>query len=273
MHTTTEFRAVRPVSPAAGWIGGKRQLSSRLCALIETIPHRVYAEPFVGMGGVFFRRALAAKVETVNDADRDVVNFFRILQRHFPQFIDTLKWQVTSRAEFERLASQPPELLTDLERAGRFLYLQKLSFGGKVKSPTFGIDTCGPSRFDITRLTSTLEAIHERLSGVTIECLGWADFIARWDRPETLFYVDPPYYGTEGYYRASFPRADHEALAALLKGLKGRFILTMNDSRETRAIYGSIGKVQRAELTYTAGGRAKARRAVEIIVVGPTGLR
>ena len=198
MHTTTEFRAVRPVSPAAGWIGGKRQLSSRLCALIETIPHRVYAEPFVGMGGVFFRRALAAKVETVNDADRDVVNFFRILQRHFPQFIDTLKWQVTSRAEVERLASQPPELLTDLERAGRFLYLQKLSFGGKVKSPTFGIDTCGPSRFDITRLTSTLEAIHERLSGVTIECLGWADFIARWDRPETLFYVDPTYYGTEG---------------------------------------------------------------------------
>lgn len=272
MHNT-EFRAVTPVSPAAGWIGGKRQLSARLCAMIEAIPHRVYAEPFVGMGGVFFRRAVAARAETVNDADRDVVNFFRILQRHFPQFMDTLKWQVSSRAEFERLAAQPPDLLTDLERAARFLYLQKLSFGGKVRSPTFGIDTHGPSRFDITRLTSTLEAIHERLSGVTIECLGWAEFIGRWDRPETLFYVDPPYYGTEGYYRASFPRADHEALAALLRGLKGRFILTMNDSRETRAIYGSIGKVQRVELTYTAGGADKARRAGEIIVVGPTGLR
>lgn len=271
MLEDAEFRTVQPVSPAAGWIGGKKQLSARLCAMIEKTPHRVYAEPFVGMGGVFFRRRLAAKVETVNDADRDVITFFRILQRHFPQFMDTMKWQIASRAEFERLAAQPPELLTDLERAARFLYLQKLAFGGKVRKPTFGIDTHGPARFDLTRLASILESVHERLGGVTIECLDWRDFIARWDRPETLFYVDPPYHGTEGYYRATFPRADHEALSALLGSLKGRFILTMNDSPETRAIYGGVGNVTRVELTYTAGGGASARRAGEIIVCGPPG--
>ncbi|MBG0796867.1 DNA adenine methylase [Methylocystis sp. L43] len=246
MDDLCEWRDVAPVSPAAGWIGGKKQLAKRLCALIEATPHRVYAEPFVGMGGVFLRRRQAARAEAINDA---------------------LKWQVASRADFERLAAQPPELLTDLERAARFLYLQKLTFGGKVRSKSFGMDTHGPARFDLNRLGGVLEAVHERLGGVTIDCLDWREFIARWDRPETLFYVDPPYYGTEGYYRAAFPRADHEALAALLRGIKGRFVLTMNDSKETRAIYRETGgRIERAELTYTAAGGSGAKRAAEIIV-------
>lgn len=140
MDDLRDWRDVAPVSPAAGWIGGKKQLAKRLCALIEATPHRVYAEPFVGMGGVFLRRRRAARAEAINDADRDVANFFRILQRHYQQFMDTLKWQVASRADFERLADQPPELLTDLERAARFLYLQKLAFGGKVRGHSFAIE-------------------------------------------------------------------------------------------------------------------------------------
>ena len=261
-----ELRAVAPVSPAACCIGGKKQLARRLCAIVEAAPHRVYAEPFVGMGGVFFRRRLAAKVEAINDADRDVATFFRILQRHYQAFMDMLKWQVTSRAEFARLAATDPDTLTDLERAARFLYLQKLAFGGKVAGRSFAIDTHGPSRFDVTKLAGVLESAHERLAGVTIDCLDWREFIARWDRPETLFYVDPPYYGTEGYYRAAFPRADHEALAALLRGLQGRFILTMNDCRETRAIYGGLGTVESADVSYRAAGGAAVKRAREMIV-------
>ncbi|MCG5029634.1 hypothetical protein L0M97_13620, partial [[Ruminococcus] torques] len=80
---------------------------------------------------------------------------------------------LTSRAEFARLLAQRPETLTDLERAARFLYLQRLTFGGKVRGQSFGIDTKGPARFDTTKLGVTLEAIHERLSGVWIECLDW----------------------------------------------------------------------------------------------------
>jgi DNA adenine methylase len=231
-------------------------------------PHR--GDPAQGLCGALRghgRRLPAPPAEAINDADREVANFFRILQRHYQQFMDTLKWQVASRADFERLADQPPELLTDLERAARFLYLQKLAFGGKARGHSFAIDTHGPARFDLNRLSGVLEAIHERLGGVWIDCADWRDFIARWDRPETLFYIDPPYYGTEGYYRAAFPRADHEALAALLRGIKGRFVLTMNDSRETRAIYRETGgRIDRAELTYTAAGGSGAKRAAEIIV-------
>lgn len=118
---------------------------------------------------------------------RDVAGLFRILQRHYQAFLDMLKWQVTSRSEFERLAAQEPEALTNLERATRSLYLQRLSFGGKVVGRTFGIDTNGPARFDITKLGSMLERVHERLAGVVVYCLPWEQFITRWDRPHTLF--------------------------------------------------------------------------------------
>jgi len=259
------MRAVSSAVPAAGYIGGKRQLARRLCTMIEGVEHEIYGEPFVGMGGVFLRRARAPRVEVINDRDRDVATFFRILQRHYEPFLDMLKWRLTSRAEFERLVGLDAEGLTDLERAARFLYIQRLSFGGKVAGRSFGIDTHGAARFDVNRLGPILEAIHERLSGVWIECLDWREFFARWDRPESLFYVDPPYYGTERVYRAPFPREDHEALAAVLRALKGRFILTMSDRPETREIYGGFD-IETADLSYTAGGSRAVRPAREIIV-------
>lgn len=267
MHSPSHsYEPVNPVSPVAGYMGGKRQLSKRIIAVIETVPHDLYAEPFVGMGGVFLRRRLRPRAEAINDMSRDVAGLFRILQRHYQAFMDMLKWQITSRAEFERLAAQHPDTLTDLERAARFLYLQRLSFGGKVVGRTFGIDTNGPARFDITKLGSLLESVHERLAGVVVDCLTWEAFLERWDRPHTLFYVDPPYWGTERYYGAGmFERADHARLAAALKTLRGRFILSLNDCPEVRELY-AWSEIREVSLTYTAAGAQKQRVAKELII-------
>lgn len=192
--------AVRPISPVAGYVGGKRQLSKLLVPMIESIDHGLYAEPFVGMGGVFFRRTARPRVEAINDLSRDVAIFFRVLQRHYQAFLDMLKWQLASRAEFDRLMQVDPDTLTDLERAARFLQVQRLGFGGKVAGRVFGVAPSGPARFDLTKLVPLLEAAHDRLCGVWIECLPYAEFIPRYSRPETLFFVDPPYWGTEHYY-------------------------------------------------------------------------
>lgn len=262
-----DLRAVRPAVPVAPYVGGKRQLAARVIAAIDATPHRLYAEPFVGMGGVFLRRRRAPKVEAINDASRDVAGLFRVLQRHYQALMDMLKWQVASRSEFERLRAQDPDTLTDLERAARFLYLQRLSFGGKVVARSFGIDTHGPARFDITRLASMLEDVHERLAGVWIDCLPWKAFLTRWDRPETLFYVDPPYWGTEHFYgRDAFRQDDHRRLAEALKRLRGRFILTLNDRAETRALY-TWAEVRRVTLSYSAGG-STGRKVGELIIRG-----
>jgi len=264
--TAAQMDFVRPVNPVAGYVGGKKQLARRIITRIAEVEHSIYAEPFVGMGGVFLRRPSRPKVEAINDASRDVATFFRILQRHYQAFLDMLRWQVTSRAEFQRLAAQDPDTLTDLERAARFLYLQRLSFGGKVASRSFGIDTNGPARFDITRLVPLLEAVHERLAGVWVDCLPWQEFIRRWDRPGALFYLDPPYWGTEHYYgRGLFGREQFAELSATLQQVEGRFILSLNDVPEVRELF-AWASIETVELSYQAGGAENTRRVREVLI-------
>jgi len=182
------------VSPAAAYVGGKRQLAGEITKRIEKIQHDTYAEPFVGMGGVFLRRRFAARAEVINDYNQDVATFFRVLQRHYAAFLEMMRFQITSRAMFERLKATPPETLTDLERSARFLYLQRTAFGGKVVGRNFGVDVTAGAAFNVTKIIPILEELHDRLAGVTIECLPYADFIRRYDRPGTLFFLDPPYW-------------------------------------------------------------------------------
>lgn len=260
-----DFHMVRPIPTVAGYIGGKRALAKILVPMINATPHELYCEPFVGMGGVFFRRDRRPKAEAINDKSRDVATFFRILQRHYQAFLDMLKWQLTSRAEFERLMATDPDTLTDLERAARFLYLQRLSFGGKVADRSFGISTTGPAKFDLTKLVPLLEAAHERLAGVVVDSLGWQDFIRRWDRPHTLFFIDPPYYGVEDYYGPLFGRDEFEVLSEALRTVEGRFIMTLNDHPEVRRIFG-WASIEPVTLTYSCSGKATVGK--EVIIRG-----
>ncbi|WP_316200436.1 MULTISPECIES: DNA adenine methylase [unclassified Bradyrhizobium] len=263
MSSKVVYRQVQPVSPAAGYIGGKKQLASTIIASIERIPHETYAEAFVGMGGVFLRRRRASKGEIINDRSGDVATFFRILQRHYVPFMDMLKWQITGRQEFERLKASHPSTLTDLERAARFLYLQRTAFGGKVAGRNFGVSPLG-ARFNVAKLASALDELHERLAGVTIECLPWAEFIARYDRPGTLFYLDPPYFGSEKDYGSElFSRPEYDQMAVVLSRLKGRFILSLNDVPEVRQTFRGF-KLRSVQLTYSVsrGGNQPARELI-----------
>lgn len=262
---------VDPCLPPAPWQGGKRNLAGRLVELIERTPHVFYGEPFVGMGGIFFRRRSRPAAEAINDFSRDVATLFRILQRHYPQFMEVLKFQVTSRSEFERLARTNPDTLTDLERSARFIYLQRTSFGGKVVGQTFGVSSQHHARFDITKLGPMLEDIHERLAGVTIERLTWSDFIRRYDRPSALFYLDPPYWGCEtDYGDGLFARADFTAMAAQLATIKGRFILSINDRPEIRAIFKDF-RIEAVKTTYGIALKKAAKQAArgELVITGP----
>ncbi|MFA1621668.1 DNA adenine methylase [Rhizobium mongolense] len=265
MVNIEEWRDVPNTQSPAAWIGGKRSLAPRLVKMIAAAPHVVYAEPFLGMGGVFFRRTKVPRGEVINDRNGEVVNLFRILQRHYPQFMDTLKFQITSRREFERLKACDPATLTDLERAARFIYLQKLGFGGKVTGQNFGVQRQGSARFNLTRLAPLLEDVHERLSGVIIENLDWLDFIDRYDRPGTLLYLDPPYFGSEDDYgKMLFERAQFTLMAERLGRLRGRFILSINDVPEIRDIFAKFAFAE-AELTYTISV-AERTAARELII-------
>ncbi len=233
---------------------------------IGGVPHVTYCEPFVGMGGVFLRRPFRAESEIINDISLDVATLFRVLQRHYVAFLDMLRWQLTGRAEFERLLAANADTLTDLERAARFLYLQRTTFGGKVNGRSFGVSPGLPGRFDVTKLATLLEDVHERLSGVVIERLPWPELLRRYDREGTLFYLDPPYYGAETDYGAGiFSRDDFAVLADALAALRGRFILSLNDRPEVRRIFAAF-QIEGMETTHSIGGGSRATRVAELLI-------
>lgn len=265
--TIANLEPVSPVQPAAGYIGGKRNLAKRICAIIDATDHTGYAEPFVGMGGIFLRRTARPKVEAINDISGDVANFFRVLQEHYPYFIDMLRFRIASRNEFERLKGQDPEKLTDLQRAARFLYLQRLAFGGKVAGRNFGVSFDRAAPFSVTKLEPILADLHDRLQGVWIEQLTFEQFVSRYDRPGMLFYCDPPYFGCEDDYGAGvFSRADFERLAKVLSAAAGKVIVSINDTPQIRKVFSNFRQTE-ASTTYSISGkRASAGNAAELII-------
>jgi len=113
-----------------------------------------------------------------------------------------------------------------------------------------------------------LADVHERLAAVTIENLDFERFIRRYDREDVLTYADPPYWGSEDYYgKELFCRADFERLAQVLHQLKGRFILSINDTPEIRELFG-WAEIQPVRVAYglSARGSTEAR---ELIISTP----
>lgn len=258
-------REVKPQPGLASWLGGKRGLAPRIVARIEAIPHHTYGEPFLGMGGVFLRRRTRAKAEVINDRSGEVVNLFRVVQRHPAALIEAMRWNLASRDGFYRLRDTPPASLTDIERAARFYWLQRTAFGGKVKSQSFGVTT-GRGKAPAARaVMAQIAAAHDRLQQVVIENLDYGAFLEAYDTPETLFYLDPPYFGGEADYgKGLFARADFRKIADALGGLKGHFILSINDRPEIRALFAGH-RFEEVETTYTVS-EGPAKRAKELLI-------
>lgn len=256
--------------PPAPYLGGKRNLAARLCAMIEATPHRSYIEPFVGMGGVFLRRATPARIEVINDLAGDVANLFRVIRRHYEPFVDELRWLIAGRAEFERQRDLEPRLLTDIERAVRFLYLQRLAFGGRVEGRTFGVRREQDSRIHLGRLRAELKALRDRLAAVTIEQLDYADVIRRYDAPGALFFLDPPYDETSGY-GIEFGRPHYAAMAEQLAGITGQFILSINDTPFIRETFARF-RIDEVETTWTVSSASAGRglKVTELIIRSPS---
>lgn len=253
---------VEPLPGLAPWIGGKRHLARRICARIEQIPHRCYAEPFVGMGGVFLRRRRRPRSEAINDFHGEVANLFRIVQRHPEALWSELDLQLAAKAAFDRLRATDPRGLTDVERAARFLHLQAQCFGGRPGG-VFGRDAHHRARFVPSRYRHIIRAVHRRLEGVYIDGLPYGEFIERWDRPSTLFYLDPPYWGSEtDYGRGLFGRDDFDRLSGLLRCLTGRFILSLNDVPEVRDLF-AWARIEEEPVTYALG---HGKRVVELVI-------
>ncbi|UMO87221.1 DNA adenine methylase [Pectobacterium sp. PL64] len=245
--------------PIVPWIGGKRRLAKHILPLFPT--HTCYVEPFCGAAALYFLKH-PSKAEVINDINGELVNLYRVVKHHLEEFVRQFKWALVSRQIYKWLQAVPEETLTDIQRAARFYYLQKQAFGGKVEERTFGTATTAPPRFNLLRIEEELSIAHLRLSRTVIEHLDWAECIQRYDRPHTLFYCDPPYWGTEGY-GVEFGLENYVQMAQLAREIKGKMIISVNDIPEMRQTFEGLN-LQSVAINYSLSGKAAPRRELVI---------
>lgn len=216
------------------YIGGKSKLSE---TIIKMMPgHEAYCEVFAGAAWVFFGKE-RSKYEVINDLDSDLVCFYRVLQHHLEEFLKQFKWVLSSREWFEDFKRQQVAGgLTDIQRAARYYYLQRHCFGGRVKGRTFGSGPLRRPRINLLRIEEELSEVHLRLARVTVENLPWHEFVERYDRGQTLFYLDPPYFKAP-YYEHNLELKDYQEMGHLLADISSKFILSINDLPEMREAF------------------------------------
>lgn len=252
---TTDLQLAHPqAKPLVPWIGGKRRLVKAILPWLA--PHTCYVEPFAGAAALLFAKP-PSKVEVINDVNSDLVNLYRVVQHHLEELVRQFKWALTSRQVFEWAQMTRPETLTDIQRAARFMYLQKLCFGAKVASRTFGVATTASQAINLLRLEEDLSAAHLRLHQVVVEHLDWQACMRRYDRPHTLFYCDPPYWQTEGY-GVDFGLEQYQALADLMRTMSGKAIVSVNDHPAMRKAFDGFHQ-ETLSIRYTVGGSAATR--------------
>jgi DNA adenine methylase len=242
------------------YIGGKNRLAKRL---IEIFPeHTTYVEAFAGGAQVFFHKE-PSKVEVLNDLDGEIVNFFRVCQQHYEELLRYFRFSVVSRQWFDLLKAENPETLTDIQRAARHLYLLRNCFASLVRNPVYHRNVVQPPSFNLESLPQLIENAHKRLERVQLECAPYEEILRRFDRPTTLFYLDPPYWG-RSLYRHNFSEADFNTLAERLAKIHGKFVLSLNDVPEVRALFGRF-RIHEVELHYTSQ-KAAGRCYKEVLI-------
>jgi DNA adenine methylase len=247
------------IGPLA-YIGGKRAIAKQIIALFPD--HTTYVEVFCGGAQVFFRKE-PSKVEVLNDLDDQVVNFFRVCQLHSEELIRYMRFTASSRSWFDLMLRTDPETLTDVQKAARFLYLSKNTYAGLVHRRNYRVSVLQTSGFNPDRLPEILEETRQRLARTQIEHLPYERVIKKYDRRSTLFFCDPPYYARK-LYRHNMGHDDFVRMAELLSGMKGKFVLSLNDVPEVRAIFKDF-QMRGIELHYTAQ-RIPGRKFKEVLI-------
>jgi len=222
------------------WVGGKSRLRKHIVALLP--PHSCYVEPFAGAAWVLFAKP-PSDVEVLNDIDQELVTFFRVVKEKPEELVASFEWELASRAEFQRLASLNPAELTDVQRAHRFYYLIMAGWGGEFRYPRFQTSITDGGHGNrligaLKTLRERLQPVHERLRTVIIENLDWQVCIDRYDNPNTVMYVDPPYPDNSVNYVYNMREwSDHQRLAERLACTQSKWILSSYDIPEVRNLY------------------------------------
>lgn len=241
------------------WIGGKKSLRKNILAQFpEPQQYDRYIEVFGGAGWILFSRDRHAKKEVYNDINGELVNLYRCVKYHAQELQRELEFLLMSREQFNWAKGQNAEHMTDIQRASRFYILIKESYGCDLRS--FGV-----RGINLLSAVDYLKEVAVRLSGVVIENRDFEKLIKTYDCGTALFYLDPPYYGTEKYYSGGFGEADHVRLKNILEKISGMFILSYNDCDFVRDLYKDY-KILEVSRPHNLLAKTEACRYKELII-------
>ena len=242
------------------WIGGKKLLRKQIA---ERLPEKMeqYVEVFGGAAWVLFYKERYAAKEVYNDINSELVNLFRMVKYHPEAVEKELEYMLNSREMFLDMRDADVSRKTEIQRAARYFFLIKASYGAKLTS-------FGGAQRNVLK-TGDLQRVQQRLSKVVIENKSFEHLIRARDGEGTVFYCDPPYYQAERYYDMGGPgfgREQHILLRDTLREIRGKFLLSYNDNPFVRELYADfrIEEVERSNNLACAVGGAK--RYKELII-------
>ncbi len=249
------------VKPAISWPGGKSRLLKHILPLIPE--HTCYCEPFAGGLAVLLAKPRST-LEVINDANGDLVTFYRCVRFHADVLLTELEFVLNSREEFADFRVQPG--LTDIQRSARWFYVNKISFGAQMDSFGTGALAGGAAHGSRANRMEAIRALNARLDRACIEHLDWKRCIELYDRPTTFFFCDPPYTECEAGVYATWTNTDVQILRDCLARLRGRWVVTLNDTAAIRAIFAgcSIQPMERVRGIDNRGGASKTYRELLI---------
>lgn len=238
--------------------------------------HKCYVEPFAGGLWVLLNKNKSS-VEVINDINEDLINFYRIVRNNYEDFKKALKYLVPSRQMFEEyvnMGSEDLNKMSNIERAVRFLYINRCSHSGRMQN--FGYSNS--RRSNLCCLTDDIDLIidqiHGRIKDAYIECWDYKKIIERYDerlnskeKQNVLFYFDPPYHETYDYEGNGI---DLTEFSQKLNAMNSKWILTINKTSLTEEIFEkyNITRVSISETIANLGKNSKIRE--ELIITNYT---
>ena len=220
------------------WVGGKKALREQIVSLFPRNYER-YIEVFGGGGWVLFHKE-PTSFEVYNDRNGLLVNLYRCVRERPKELMEELEYVLNARIDFDRARAMlnGHGKQTELRRAALFYQVIRYSYASALTS-------FAGQPHDMRTNFPLIEQAHRRLAKVVIEHQDFERLIRHYDRPMSLFYCDPPYHETEGYYQnigeRGFTEEDHLRLRDTLLQIEGRFLLSYNDDAFVRELYDHKG--------------------------------
>ena len=221
---------------AFGWYGGKYSHLDWLLPLLPPATH--YCEPFGGSAAVLINR-IPSPVETYNDLDDEVANFFQVLRDQHEELIRAIGLTPFSREELRIAVEESTDGLSDLERARRFFVRARQVRTGLAQTASVGrwahckLTSRAGMAGAVSRWLGSVEGLSEivqRLLRVQIESASAIEVINRYDSSETLFYCDPPYphdsRSDTNAYKFEMSEREHRILAETLHSVQGKVAIS-----------------------------------------------